>query len=74
MPRKRGEGMAASWRALQGAMATLSPVGEQEGMGLYNAATGAAGVTLGLLLPIGIRVQSAVPREILMAAKGGTSS
>jgi predicted MFS family arabinose efflux permease len=79
--------------------AQVSPVGEGEGMGLYNAVTAAAGVlgsalggwasglwgynaavvmalagvALGLLLAIGIRIQPAVPRETSMKAKGRTS-
>jgi DHA1 family tetracycline resistance protein-like MFS transporter len=79
--------------------ARLSPVGEGEGMGIFNAVTAAAGVlgsalggwaaglwdynaavvmalagvALGLLLAIGIRAKSAVPRETPRAAKGGTS-
>jgi DHA1 family tetracycline resistance protein-like MFS transporter len=79
--------------------AQVSPVGEGEGMGLYNAVTAAAGVlgsalggwaaglwgynaafvmalagvALGLLLAIGIRVEPAVPRETSMKAKGRTS-
>ncbi|MGD8623038.1 MAG: MFS transporter [Anaerolineae bacterium] len=79
--------------------AKLSPVGEGEGMGIFNAMTAAAGVlgsalggwaaglwgynaaavvalagvAMGLLLAIGIRVQPAVSGETSMAAKGGTS-
>jgi DHA1 family tetracycline resistance protein-like MFS transporter len=76
--------------------ARLSPVGEGEGMGLYNAVTAAAGVlgaalggwtaglwgynaasamavagvALGLLLVIGIRVYPAMARETPTATKG----
>jgi DHA1 family tetracycline resistance protein-like MFS transporter len=80
--------------------AKLSPVGEGEGMGLYNAVTAAAGVLgaalgggaaglwgydaavamavagvgLGLLLAIGTRVLSVVPREAPMKTEGGPSA
>ncbi len=80
-------------------MAKLSPVGEGEGMGIYNAVTAAAGVlgsalggwaaglwgynaasamavagvALGLLLAVGVRVQAAAPRETPTATKGRTS-
>lgn len=80
--------------------AKASPVGEGEGMGLYNAATAAAGVlgsalggwaaglwdynaalvmavagvALGLLLSLGIRLPSAVRRKPPTASKGRMSS
>jgi DHA1 family tetracycline resistance protein-like MFS transporter len=79
--------------------AKVSPVGEGEGMGLYNAVTAAAGVlgsalggwaaglwgynaavamalvgvALGLILAIGIRVQTVVPRARSLATKGKRS-